>query len=67
MSEISRVVSCTDCAFSAFIQHDVFTGKPRYHCGKGNEIVDENGDSWLMSDTVGGGCEYGERKVERND
>lgn len=60
--EISRVVPCKDCAFSVFIPHDVFTGKPRYHCGKGHMIVDEFGDATLMCDYVGGGCEFGQYK-----
>lgn len=57
----SKMIFCRECEFAIHIEHDPFTGKERYHCGKGVCKVDEWGNEWLFSDEYGG-CEFGQRK-----
>jgi hypothetical protein len=61
MNNLSKMIFCRECEFAIYIKHDIFTGKERYHCGKGVCRLDEWGNEWLFTDDYGG-CEFGKRK-----
>ena len=64
MNDLTKCVPCSECKFAVY-QRDIFTGKPRYFCGQEICEIGEFGDMTLLCDTVGGGCEFGERKITR--
>ena len=65
MNKLTTAIPCSECEYAIYVPHDPFTGKPRYHCGQGLEVVGEFGDAELMSDRWGG-CELGKRKEKSN-
>lgn len=64
MSTLTNCVPCPQCIFAIYEPRDIFTGKPRYFCGKGICEIDEYGDQTLFCDIVGGGCQEGIKRTD---
>lgn len=66
MNKLTNAIPCSECEYAIYLPRDPFTGKPRWLCGSGIELVDAFGDMELACDINVGGCEFGKRK-EKNE
>lgn len=64
MSTLTNCVPCSQCIYAIYEPCDIFTGKPRYYCGRSIYEINEYGELSLFCDIVGGGCLEGIKRTD---